>query len=99
MSKYKWRDIFRAAVCRRSFLFKQTRRTKTLKISEGNRGTCCQGKRSLLKNLYICLMKIFRLHCLQWQPGGEKSFHTQKTVCCASSLRASHVLCAARKIA
>lgn len=52
--------IFFSARRRLFYTFrKQTRRSD---VSEGNRGTCCQGKWSLKK--YICLMKKFRLHCL-----------------------------------
>jgi hypothetical protein len=90
--------FFRAVVCRLSFLFQSEHDENVKKISEGNRGTCCQGKRSLLKKC-IYLMKNFRLHCVAEGAKWEKKFpHTKDCVLCII-LRASHVLCAARKIA
>lgn len=57
---------------------KQTRRN-VKKISEGNCGTCCQGKWSLKK--CICLMKNFRLHCLR----NRKSFHHKRRLCASQT--------------
>lgn len=74
-----WYFIFRHFVCRLVLFFcKQTRRN-VKKISEGNCGTCCQGKWSLKK--CICLMKNFRLHCLR----NRKSFHHKRRLCASQA--------------
>ena len=81
------------------FFLKSEHDEKVKRISEGNRGTCCQGKRSLLKKC-ICLMKNFRLHCFSKEEGenGEKtavSTHKRLCVVCIIFARFPCSLCCA----